>query len=482
MKKLFKILILLIFIFLFQNSYSEELFDEEIVLNKNSIKFDDFSSKYIQDVDIENFIKKELNNDYVIVSLDECIDVALKNNFNIRINSHDYKSSKYEYQNALSNFMPILGVNAYITDYRGQMLVGQMLRDTLHETAISVTFEALHKLTEGGKQIFEAKAMKYFSKSRKHNYNFTKSEVLYYTTKYYYELLSAKENIEIYLRNLIERNAQLTLAQSLNEVGFGTRFDVIRSMSESAQAKISLLRALNNFRKSQAKLSEIMGINVETALMPCEHDVAILELVDVNQDVKKLFLSAVENREDLKNLKSLIKYQRNVKYTYLTEFIPKPYISFQEQFQGTVDHSVKPNYVLGGYIDWIPGQNTFFGTFTKVKAQKEIVKQSVLEFQNKLRNIQRDIISSVSNSIFNKKEMLTAKNRVDYSNESIKLAMGRFYNGQGILLDVIEAQSEVTQSRVEYINAIINYNIAQVELLYSIGKITKDKIVQNYKP
>ena len=60
--------------------------------------------------------------------------------------------------------------------------------------------------------------------------------------------------------------------------------------------------------------------------------------------------------------------------------------------------------------------------------------------------------------------------------------MLRFDNGRGILLDVIEAQSEATLAKVEYVNSIIKYNISQLELLYNTGLINRDLIVSNYKP
>ena len=50
-------------------------------------------------------------------------------------------------------------------------------------------------------------------------------------------MLLAKINIEIYLRNLIERNAQLRLAENLEESGFGTQFDVIRSKTNQHKQK-----------------------------------------------------------------------------------------------------------------------------------------------------------------------------------------------------------------------------------------------------
>ena len=71
---------------------------------------------------------------------------------------------------------------------------------------------------------------------------------------------------------------------------------------------------------------------------------------------------------------------------------------------------------------------------------------------------------------------------MEYSQESVKLAMLRFNFGKGILLDVIQAQSEATLARVEYASSVIKYNISQAELLFNSGTITIDNVVKNYKP
>lgn len=477
-------LILISFIFSFCAAFSKEaLFDLPIEFqNDLNCEVSKFCKKYIDDIDIENFIQNEIKNDYVVVSLDECIDITLKNNFDIDLKNHDYKSSKYEYQNALSKFLPVLNTTSYIANYSGQILVGGVLRDAFHETALSINFKAEHRLFDGGQQIFEAKAKKYFERSKKNAYNYSISQSLYYCVKYYYEMLLAKISIEIYLKNLIERNAQLSLAQNLENSGFGTKFDVIRAKNETAQAKLSLLKALTDFRLSQTRLANLMGIKVETALMPFENDIKPLNLVLETQKIEDFYDLAINNREDLKELKNLISYEKQVKNTYVTEFMPKPLVDFQQQFQGTLSTSIKPNYILAGYLYWEPGKNCFMGTITKIKAQKEKIMAKKLEYEIKLRNLKEGIVNSYTQYLFNIKKMDVTKTRLEYSLESVKLAMLRFNNGKGILLDVIEAQSEVTQARVENVSAIIKYNISQADLLFNSGTITRDIIISNYKP
>ena len=105
-----------------------------------------------------------------------------------------------------------------------------------------------------------------------------------------------------------------------------------------------------------------------------------------------------------------------------------------------------------------------------------------MEFENKYRFIKQAIIDARSTSIFNEKQMIINKKRMDYSQESVKLAMLRFNNGKGILLDVIQAQSEATTARVEYVSSVIKYNISQAELLYNCGILSSEIILKNYKP
>ena len=472
-------LILVILNFNLLSNAKEELFDAPIdIINKVDCTLEEFCQKFIKDIDIEKFIKQEIENDYVIVSLDECLDVALKNNFNIKIQDKIYFSSKYEYQNSLSKFLPMLSTTSYISEYGGQILVGGVLRDRIHETALSVNMTAQHLLFEGGKQIFEAKAKKYYQKSAKHNLNFSKTKVVYLTSRYYFEMLLAKLNIEIYLKNLIERNTQLAVAKKLQKSGLGSRFDVVRSENESTQARIQLLEALNLFRLSQSRLANLMGIDVNTALMPFEDSIIEMHLIDLNFDMQALLNIAKNNREDLKAYKDIINSEKQVKNSYYTDFVPKPLVNFQEQFQGTLATSVRPNYIISGLVTWAPGENSIFGTLTKIKAQKEKIKMRTLEYENLLREIEENIINSFSTFFFNKKKVSVSKKRVDSADESRKLAMHRFNKGKGIFLDVVEAQGEITKAKINFVSTIVKYNISQIEILYYLGTIDKDIVLE----
>ncbi len=473
------IIILFLTIFCF-NPVNAEVYDfTDIEFEKS---FSEYYKNTNREIKLEYAIVDFLEQKQTPVSLDECLDVALSNNFGIKSKFETYKSAEYGYKNSLTKFLPELSYSWYSIYYNGQVLVGSALVDRFNETALSSIMLVRHNLFEGGKQIFEAKVAKYNKYEQKEKLQFSKEETLKYTAIYYWQLLQAKINIEIHIKNLYERIAQLKLTENLESAGLGTKFDVIRQENEVASAKRSLVEAMNEFRLRQAKLANMMGIEVETTLYPIEKEVTTNKLVDENITIEELYNVASENRKDIKAIKNKILAMKNERRTIYTEFSPKPRVFYQFQNQGTAKAGLGVANVLGLYVDWNLGTNLGAGTITRAKAKTHEINSTEYDLIIKLRNIKEELLDSYYNSKLLLKRIELTSEQVGYATESVKLAEMRLDAGTGILIDVIQAQSQKTVARIEYLQAVIDYNINQVELLFDEGIIDIDKIVENYKP
>lgn len=432
------------------------------------------------DVDME--IIEHFKEEPVFVSLDECIGVALLNNFNIKVSNLDYVSAKWDYRNALAQFLPEVNFEGYSIYYNGQVLVGGVVPDHVEELALSGTLRVAHDLTQGGAQIFEAKARKFKVRANLNRLDFTKDEVILETARDYYELLRAKISIEIHLKNLYERTAQLKLTQTLMEAGLGTRFDVVRSKGEQALAEQNFMVALNNFRTAQAKLANIMGIEVNSHLFPIEIEVKPFILVDEKLSTDELFKIAEFSRDDVKALEAEIKTLKQQKYKVYTDFVPKPRIVYQGQFQGTARAGVYSNNVLGAYLDVPIGSRLGVGTVTKANSIQGQIDSVSYKLEVLLRNIKENLISNYWKAQILKERIEIAKKQVEYASDSVTLAELRLDAGEGILIDVIQAQTIKNNARIELLSTIVDYNINQIQLLYDNGTISYENIVINYKP
>ncbi len=455
--------------------------DEGAIL-ADEIDLNSAYSQCLKNVEVEQELESYFSQAPLYMNLATCLKIAIVNNFHLKAQKMGLEQNTFEYKNALTNFFLETGFTSYGVLFDGQILVGGILLENFNEFAMSFSFFATHQLTKGGEQIFEALSKKQLKYAQKHFYVFTRKETILNTTKRYYELLRAKLNIEIYQKNYKERCAQLTLTQNLLQAGLGTKFDVIRSKTELAQARQNLLNALQEFRYYQARLANVMGIEVSSPIMPVEDEAKEYMLIEDNQNTETLFASAFIKREDVKQLKSQIEAYKNDRKKIMTQFVPKPRLTAEQRWQGTARVGLGASTVLGAYVDYHFGQNTIIGTITQLKAQSAFIDKKIFELEQKIRDIKESIISSFYESKISKDRIEISKEQVELAKESVYLAELRLDAGEGILIDVITAQTFKTQTKIELVNSTIRYNIAQVQMLFDSGDITYGAIVDNYMP
>ena len=477
MKKVIFIIFFIIHIlFNMQTCFAEvELHEKEINLNG------DFS-EYLKEVNIEGEVKKYFQFDPIYINLRECIQIALIHSLYQKSANYDYISYQWKYKESLSNFLPEFTSSSYIIHYNGQVLVGAALLDDFDEVAISTLLRGTHYLTNGGEQIFNALSKKSLKFAKMHQLNYTRAQIIYYVTKYYYELLKCKLDIEIYRKNYDERYVQLVLTQNRLKSGLGTKFDVIRSQTELSQAKQNLLDTLENFKFAQAKLCNIMGIEITTALMPIETEAKEYKYIDDENTVENLYACAQKNREDIKKIQSEINSLKNEKRMIYTEFVPRARVFVQKQWQGTASAGLAPATLVAGYIDINLGKNLGVGTITQAKGKQAEIDKKIVDLEQTLRDTKEKIVQAFYESKISKDRITISKNQEVYAKESVELAEMRLNAGEGILIDVIQAQTFKTRVRIELLNSIIRYNIAQAQMLFESGQITVEKILKDYSP
>jgi len=198
--------------------------------------------------------------------------------------------------------------------------------------------------------------------------------------------------------------------------------------------------------------------------------------------ITELFEIAKYSRDDVKTLENQIKTMKQQKYKIYTEFVPKPRFLYQGQFQGTARAGVYSNNVVGGYIDIPIGSRLGVGTVTKANSMQAKIDSTKYNLQQLLRDIKQNIISDFYSAELLKERIEIAKKQLNYATDSVKLAELRLDAGEGILIDVIQAQGIKNNARIELLNTIVEYNVNQIQLLYDNGTISYDNIVKNYTP
>lgn len=445
-------------------------------------KREDFISKlYNNKIDVGIEINKYFKKDTLLpVNLEDCIEVAMKNNFDIKILRLREEQRKWEYHNNRSEWLPTASWYGTMYNLNGFFLAGGVIPADVEETPIISNFVLDWKIFDGTNRIFSIKSKKNLHISSKKDVQFTQEEVLKNTVVGYYTVLGYKLGIEVLTQNLKESEAQLEINKQNLGAGIGTKFDVLRAEAEVARAQQRLTESYNLYRQSQALLANTLGVEVFTPVFPKEEEVKMHTLVDKNLEINQLSEMACKDRPDLEALRFKIKSLEYQRKTYYSGFLPSLSVYGMMGNVGTNDLGMATlNKRFGAVTNWGLGKNLGLNEYTQFKTFDAKICEAKLELANRHRGIQQNIIKSYYETQTARERVGFAKQQVVAADESLRLAFLRLESGIGIYVDVLQSQSAKVDAKINLIKAIIDYNIAQANMLFEIGAISPGNLLSN---
>lgn len=431
--------------------------------------------------DLDRQIKEGLDINLLPVDLETCLCVALKNNYDIKIAKTNAQEAKWLYARAAADLLPDFYYRYRIQALNGEFLVGDILPRVIRQNPIYSGITVDYPIGNGT-VFYDMASRSNLYKSQKHNVKYTQSELLLNTTLYYYELLESKLNIEVLLSNLRDRHEQLKLMQARYQIGIGSKYDILRADAQYADAKQELITALNTLRLKQAKLANIMGIEVTLTLYPFEHGAQARELIDKKNNIDCLYNVALQTREDIKTKRAQIRSLVNLKNKNYADFFP--YIDLTYEFAKvgvTGNQSLRTNHTWSLNVTVPLGKKIGVGTITQKNADLAKIKTARYELTNLERQVKESIVGSYYSSRTALERIEANKKQVLAADEGLKFSLIGFDVGENTFIDVLTSQTEKTQARQQLISSIIAYNKAQAQMLFDTGIISPRTLLLNYK-
>lgn len=430
---------------------------------------------------LEGEIRKILDIDVSYANLADCIIIAAQNSYDLKINYHEKRATEWEFWAKTAELLPNFSYTFDIADLTGEFLVGGVVPIRVHETVIQSSFDLIWDITNQGKTIFEMAAIKNAVKSSRYNLDYTLDEVLLNTALNYYDLLGKKLEIDVYRVNLKDREEQLKMIEAKYQMGLSSKFDIYRAEAEAAKAKQEYITLFNSLRYSQARLANIMGIDVVTTVYPIEQTIRVQKIIDEAYDIEDLYKIALKERDDLNALRKEIKAMEIRQNEVYADFIPRIAVMASHQQVGTVRVGLRTNESLTLEVSTPLGRNLGVNTVARAKMELEKVKAEKLKLKRLERQVKEDIVSSYYDSKTQLEKIEAAKKEVIAAEESLKISLIRMEIGEATFLDVLQAQQAKTEARQVLIQHIVNYNKSQIQMLFNIGLITKGAVLTNYR-
>jgi outer membrane protein TolC len=294
----------------------------------------------------------------------------------------------------------------------------------------------------------------------------TRDNVFLTVAQGYFKTLRAKKMVEVAKQEVFDLKEHLRIAQDQYQFGVVTFNDVLQAKVSLADAEQRLIVAETDYIDLRSSLNKVLMLPVTapTVLKDEKVDLKVWTLGDAT-DV------ALKRRSDLKASQERIRQQEKVVTETRAQFFPQFSVQGGHLYQ--VNNSLLHNnqwFVIFG-MNW----NIFSGLDTKAALSQAKLKVQQLQEQHKDMNEQVQL--DVQNAYLKIKETVdrirTTETAVTQGEENLRLNEERYKESVGTATDVIDADTLLTRTRVNYWTAVYDHQMAKAQMLWAIGGINE---------
>lgn len=294
-----------------------------------------------------------------------------------------------------------------------------------------------------------------------------REELRIVTANEYYDLQAAIESIRISkaFREEAERNLQDTTLRE--EVGVGTRFDVLRAEVQVANARQDEVNAEAARQVAQRALARRLNVPPSLTITTVPVDIAGSWPLSLEESI----ILAYQNRAELEQQLTQRDISELLRRVELAALGPQVSLFANYDISDFLnqDDRFSDNYLFGARVSW----TLFEGGAAQARARQRELEIEIAErnFEETRNTIRLGVESAFFNLQSNQTNIGTARLAVTQAQEALELAILRFDAGVGTQLDTLTAQSELTDAEVNLVQAIVGYNRSLAELERAVSNL-----------
>ena len=400
-----------------------------------------------------------------ILTLDECIAIALEAQPKIQATLYDYAAARYRVTQALAPLLPQLSglVSASQTQVTSPSATTGKVSTSSSRLADNflAQMQLSQLLFDFGKNLAATEAARKLAEVAVEDVELQRQLISLAVKEAYTNILFAGRLIRVQDQAVQRAELNLRSAKGFFEVGTRPKSDVARAEVDVANARVDLIRARNALRTARVALNTAMAIDVDT---PTEiQDNLVFEAA--NLDRAQLRGEALRSRPEYRQSKLRVSAAEATERQTFRDFFPD--ISGNGSYGGT-QPQLNENWTLGLSLSW-----TLFDGGNRVARYHE-AKANLEGARQRVKSTELDIIQNVEQAEIAVEEaqerIQAAQALVASAQENFRLAQGRFDAGVGTILELTDAQLALTQAQNTEAQALADYRIALARLDRAVGR------------
>jgi outer membrane protein len=321
-----------------------------------------------------------------------------------------------------------------------------------------------------GKQMFEMRAAQSAKLAVAASRDAVEQDIVLNVRRAYYNLIAAHRLQVVAEETEAQTRRQLDEARGRYEVGSAPKFDVTQQEVQVADAELARLRARNAVALGRETLREAMGLDDPIEFEPNDHT---LDAQRREVDEALIVDRAYSQRPELIDVRARIRSERQRMASVKTDYLPSVR-GFGEYDWTGEDRPEEESWVVGANITL----SIFNGGQTTAELgerRAEIVGLEADERKEKHR-----VALEVRQAILNIREaedsIRVSEKQVGQARESLEIAEGRYSAGVGNIIELTDAQVDLSRARANLVRTLANYWIFVAQLGRAMGDPVKPPV------
>ena len=336
--------------------------------------------------------------------------------------------------------------------------------------------QIVQSIYDGGKLLAAVKAARLTKEQALAQYQTVIADSLLAVRVAYYDVLLAAQQITVHEASVNLLQKELDDQQHRLDAGTVPKFNVLRAEVAVANERPLLIQARNNYRIAKNNLSNLLGYNLPRDIW---EDIPLqltdtLDAVPYQVNLPDAIQQALSHRTELVVLRKTEELQQlnivNARSGYKpTVQVFAGYNWYNAQFTPPValDHDIH-GWNAGAQLSWA----IFDGLLThgKVIQAKALHEKSETDLADQSRQIELQVRTAYSDFIEAKEVLDSQETVMAEADEALREANARAGAGTGTQLDVLDAETSLTQARTTNVQALHDYAAARAKLERAIGE------------
>jgi outer membrane protein len=395
-----------------------------------------------------------------VLTIDDCVNIALKNSFPARSAQENYQSARWAYLGGWSNLLPSLGVSSGWARNSTEVLrlrLGQLVSS---RDQYSFNLGLSQTIFNGGANFANFNLKRYGKRLAWDDLKLAEKSVALNVKQGCYDLLKAQMLYDVQKDAVGVSLEQLKMAKARYDLGAASLSDYLKAKVQLGNDSLTLITNENNVKLAEATLNSLLGLDVNT---PLEIN-ARLEYTKSDADVEQETRKALESHPQIDKARMGLN-QSNSSLT-LARSANYPSISFFGDYSWSDIAFPKSSSEWKQFDSWDIGIRLSLSIFDGFLTTSQVrsAKAQVRLNKDNLEQNKRDLALAIKQAYLLVKEgerkIQLTDDALTSAEEDLKLTQEKYNLGAASILDLLNANFSYKTAKNNQVQALYDYNLA----------------------